>query len=198
MSKTALLLISDGRGEYLKRTLASAVLLLSPVNRFIHIDDSSHELGFAGAVQEGWRQALATDADYVFHLEQDFTFRRYVDLAAMIRVIEAHPYLVQIALLRQPVNDDERAAGGVIEQYPDSYVTRHWHGLTWREHRRHVTTNPALWPRWVLERGWPDAPHSEGHFGISLFADDANLRAAYWGDSVYCDHIGDERKGTGY
>ncbi|MES2867612.1 MAG: hypothetical protein V4703_12790 [Actinomycetota bacterium] len=198
MSGVALLLISDGRDDYLKQTMRSATEMLPVHDHFIHVDDSAHELGFAGAVQEGWRLALETGATHVFHLEQDFTFRRAVDFAAMIRVFDHHPYLVQLALLRQPWNDAERAAGGIIEQHPGSYTKVFWDGLVWREHRRFVTTNPALWPRWVLERGWPDGPHSEGRFGVDLFASDENLRAAFWGDTVWVDHIGAERAGVGY
>lgn len=198
MTKIALLLISDGRQECLRATMASAQEMLPPVDYFVHVNDAAHELGFAGAIQEGWRRVRHLDADYVFHLEQDFTFRRYVDIPAMVRVLRAHPHIVQIALLRQPWNADERAAGGVIEQYPDSYETVRWDGLVWREHRRFVTTNPSLWPRWMIERQWPDGPESEGHFGIQLFGEDPRYRAAFWGDAVWCDHVGDVRIGTGY
>lgn len=194
----ALLLISDGREDYLLRTMASVQTMLPAVDYFIHVNDAKHVLGFTGAIQEGWRRVLSTDADYVFHLEQDFTFRRYVDFGSMIRALRAHPHLVQMALLRQPWNADERAAGGVIEQHPESYATVHWQDLVWREHRRFCTTNPALWPRWVIERGWPDPPHSEGHFALKLFAENPDHHAAFWGDAVWCDHIGEQRTGMGY
>lgn len=196
--KIATLLISDGREDCLRRTMNSAQLLLPPTDYFFHVNDAAHKLGFGGAIREGWRRVLATDVDYVFHLEQDFTFRRWVDLAGMIRVLEHHPHLVQMALLRQPWNADERRAGGIIEQHPDSYHTVRWEQFVWREHRRFVTTNPSLWPRWVLERGWPDCDQSEGHFGIELFGEAARYHAAFWGDIVWCDHIGETRAGTGY
>jgi hypothetical protein len=196
--KSALLLISDGRDEYLEQTLASAADMLPEFDHFIRIDDDAHELGFAGAIQEGWRRVLQTDATHVFHLEQDFTFRRPVDISAMARALDACPHLVQMALLRQPWNQAEREAGGIIEQHPTSYTSVVWSGLTWREHKRFVTTNPSLWPRWVLERGWPDGPESEGRFGIELFASDPSLRAAFWGEGVWVDHVGDVRSGVGY
>ncbi len=116
----------------------------------------------------------------------------------MIAALDAHPHLVQTALLRGPVNERERAAGGVIEQHPDEYVTVNWQGHAWREHRHNVTTNPCLWPRWVVERGWPLIDQSEGHFGIQLFSEDPRRRAAYWGTGVDVEHIGHERTGTGY
>lgn len=198
MSKTALLLISDGRDEYLRQTMASALEMLPTFDDLIHVDDAAHELGFDGAVREGWARALATDCTHIFWLEQDFTFRRYVDVAAMLKVLDAFPYLAQIALLRQPWNDAERRAGGVVEQHPDSYTRVEWEDLTWREHRRFFTTNPCLVPRWVLERGWPAGSESEGRFGCDLFASREDVRSAFWGDCVWVDHIGAERQGVGY
>jgi hypothetical protein len=193
-----LMLISDGREEYLRQTMDSAFTMLPHFDHLVHVDDSAHALGFDGAAREGIRRALDTGCDYVFWLEQDFTFRRYVDLAAMVKVLERFPYLAQMALLRQPWNDAEKAAGGVIEQHPASYTRVDWEGRVWREHNRFVTTNPSLWPRWVLERGWPIGSESEGRFGVELFASDPMLRSAFWGDTVWVDHIGDVREGVGY
>lgn len=193
-----LLAIGDGRDEYHERSWASLRETLPDVDHTVVIDDRAHALGFAGAVAEGWRQALATGADYVFHAELDFLYLRPVDLAGMIAVLTARPHLVQIALLRGSVNEQEHEAGGVIEQHPDDYTTVQWAGWVWREHRRHVTTNPCVWPRWVIERGWPQRDQSEGRFGMELFAEDRARRAAYWGTTVDVEHIGDVRAGTGY
>lgn len=193
-----LLAIGDGRDEYHQRSWASLHETLPDCEHTVVIDDCDHKLGFAGAVAEGWRQALDTGAQYIFHAELDFLYLRPVDLEGMITALAAHPYLVQLALLRGPVNEHERAVGGIIEQHPDDYTTKRWAGWVWREHRRHVTTNPCLWPRWVLLRGWPQCEYSEGHFGIELFQEDASRRAGYWGTSVDVEHIGDIRAGTGY
>ncbi len=198
MTSVCLLGIGDGRVAYHERSWASLTEMLPDVEHTVVIDDTAHELGFTGAVREGWRQALATDCTHIFHAELDFIYLRPVELAAMIAVLDAEPHLVQMALLRGPVNDVERRAGGVIEQHPDEYVTVHCHGHSWREHRHNVTTNPCVWPRWVVERGWPDCQFSEGVFGIDLFAQDAAYRAAYWGTDVRVEHIGDIRSGTGY
>lgn len=194
-----LVAIGDGRDEYHDRSWASLREMLPDVEYTVKIDDRAHELGFAGAIRAGWRLALQTDATHIFHAELDFMYRRPVALALMVKSLDAYPYLVQMALLRGPVNDQERAAGGVIEQHPDDYATqrRPPYGI-WREHRRHVTTNPALWPRWVVERSWPQVNNSEGRFGIELFAEDPDRRAAYWGIEVDVEHIGDIRAGTGY
>jgi hypothetical protein len=201
MSRTALLLISDGRNDYLEETVASAVRHLPDevLATLIQVDDAAHHLGFAGAIQEGWSRVLATDADYVLHLEQDFTFRRDVPVDAMLDVLARHPHLVQIALLRQPWNPQERRAGGIVQQHPDAYQQVTAGGVAWLEHRRCFTTNPCLYPRWIAERGWPDGPESEGRFSIDLFAADPARRAAYWGrGEEWVTHLGDARAGWGY
>jgi hypothetical protein len=200
VTSVALIVISDGRQDYLTRTLLSAAKNLPPVDHVIHVDDSAHDLGFAGAIQAAWDEALQTDCTHLFHLEGDFTLDRPVPLRPMLSILHVCPYLVQIALLRQPWNDAERAAGGIWQQHPDSYkpVTV-GPGVQWLEHRRFFTTNPSLYPRWVAERGWPQQRHSEGVFGLNLFGEDPARRAAFWGDgSEWVTHIGDERHGHGY
>lgn len=173
--------------------------MLPEVEHTVSIDDSKHELGFAGAVHEGWRQALATGATHIFHAELDFIYLRPVELMAMANALDEHPYLAQLALLRGPVNDDEQAAGGVIEQHPDSYRITRWEGHAWLEHNRYVTTNPCLWPRWVIQRSWPVCRLSEGRFGVDLFTEDPERRAAFWGNGErWVHHIGDERIGWRY
>jgi hypothetical protein len=195
---TCLLAIRDGRDEYHERSWASLREMLPPVEHTVVIDDHEHKLGFSGAVATGWEMALATGCTHVFHAELDFVYPRPIALHAMIAALDAHPHLVQMALLRGPVNSDEHKAGGVIEQHPADYETVHHNGHAWREHRRNVTTNPCVWPRWVVERGWPLIDQSEGHFGIDLFAEDPARRAAYWGTGVDVEHIGHIRSGTGY
>lgn len=192
----SLIVISDGREDYLRRTLKSAAEMLPEFDEYIWIDDSDHSLGFGGAIRAGWAEVTT---DYVFHLEQDFTFNEPVDIDAMRTVLEEHSHLAQLALLRQPWNDHERAAGGVVQLHPESYEAMEWGGHRWLEHTRHFTTNPSLYPASLCKRGWPTGNHSEGHFGIGLFESDRDVRCAYWGDGrELVTHIGDERAGTGY
>lgn len=194
----ALLLISDGREDYLQQTRRSAALCLPEFDQTIHIDDTAHVLGFAGAIQAGW-DLLHPDIDYVFHLEGDFTFNRPVPLDDMRQVLDENPHLTQLALLRQPWNRSEQLAGGVWQQHPDSYTRRGTWPRQWMEHARFWTTNPCLYPRWVAERGWPRVPQSEGMFGLKLFAEDPARRAAFWGaGEEWVTHIGQERSGHGY
>lgn len=218
---TCLLIISDGREEYLRRTLESAKAMLPAFDQAVLVDDcprdrteaifrsagfpmpgvsvhgdGNHRLGFGGAIQVGWS---LVKTDYVFHLEQDFVFARPVPVAAMIEVLEAHPHLAQLALLRQPWNEEERRVGGVMQQHPQDYIRRDWEGRSWMEHRRHWTSNPSVYPARICARGWPNDPHSEGHFGIGLFASDQALLVGYWGTGEeWVEHIGAVRTGTRY
>jgi uncharacterized protein YndB with AHSA1/START domain len=196
-----LLLISDGRDDYLRTSLRSLRRELPPFDVCVHIDDRDHKLGFGGAIQEGWRQLLETDAQYVWHAEGDFTYNRPISFEHMRAVLDAHPHLVQLALRRQPWNPQEKAAGGQVEIDPGGYTDRSWAGHQWLEHTKNFTTNPSLYPRWVMDEGWPDGDQSEGRFGGELLKRRPELRFAYWGSRAsgeWCHHIGYLRKGRGY
>lgn len=210
-----LLTIGDGRDEYHDRSIESAFahLPISLITDIVGVDDRAHELGFAGAIQQGWDKALATGADWIFHLEADFTFNQPVPLARMIAVLEHRPYLAQIVLKRQAWNEQERAAGGIIEQHPGDYEDRceliptsgpAWNAPErrehWVQHRRFFSTNPCVYPARIARLGWPQVPQSEGMFTHKLLKD-PHLRFAFWGarnDGPLVHHIGDERAGRGY
>jgi hypothetical protein len=223
-----LLVITDGRRDCIERTIASATERLhGPVTRRLIYDDSgdaenrawlrenfeslgfvvTHHAegrqGFSGAIRFMWDHLATWDANpFVFHLEDDFTFGRDVDLASMATVLDNHPGLVQLALRRQPWNEDERAAGGIVEQHPDAYTEAEWGPYRWLEHREFFTTNPSLYRRslFTVGPGWPDAEHSEGVFSHRLLAD-PTLRVGFWGDrnsGEWVRHIGTDRVGTGY
>lgn len=229
----ALLVITDGRDDYLAKTIASARehLIDESVTELWMYDDTGDEayqrslmdeypdfmhmsagsrLGFGGAIQSVWRHLVEhSEAELIFHLEQDFTFNRPVPLAAMRCVLRSRPYLVQLALRRQAWSDHEVVAGGVIEQHPDAYedvIDDHWH--EWLEHTLFFTTNPSLYRRSLCELGWPDGRSSEGVFthdlrrgGTPEEPDGGRIRFGYWGartTSPWVTHIGAERRGTGY
>lgn len=196
--RVCLLVLDDGREDYLERGMASARKFL-PVERMqlVVIRDDDHKLGFAGAIQEGWRLALGTGAEWIVHLESDFTFNRAVPLEDMISVMGGH--LTQMSLIRQPWNDEEKAAGGIVALHPDDFTSVSENGHTWLEHTRYWTTNPSVYPRWVAERGWPQMPFSEGVFGAELFGCDSKLRAGCWGrGEEWVTHVGQVRGGGGY
>lgn len=212
-----LLVLTDGRGGCLQRTLDSASLALDGIDRRVLVNDCpdpaygawlaetwpefeivgplARKRGFHGAIQAGWDH-IGPGPGYVFHLEDDFTFNRWVPLGAMADLLDRHPHLAQVALMRQPWNEEETAAGGIYHLHPDDF-DRHDGDQPWMEHSRFFTTNPCLYRRTLIEHGWPQRPHSEGHFTIHLR--DEGYRFAYLGHGEeWVTHIGDERTGTGY
>lgn len=220
-----LLVITDGRRDCIAKTIPSALdNLQGPITRRVLYDDSgdpdhcawleatfpSFDLiwhpdgrqGFGGAIRTAWFQLAHGPQQYVFHLEDDFTFNRPVDLTAMADVLDHRPELVQLALRRQPWNDHERLAGGIVEQHPDAYKDRHdASGHHWLAHRLFFTTNPSLYRRALCSTPWPDGADSEGRFTHQLLQADESARFAFWGDrdsGEAVEHIGRERVGTGY
>lgn len=233
----AVLVMTDGRDDLLDRTIQSAQWNLGgPIVRWMIHDDtgdgdhrealrrryphvelisaSNRRAGFGGSIRWAWTvlslQAEAAEVDFVFHLEDDFVFRQPVDLRAMAEVLTASPHLAQMALRRQPWNDAERAAGGIVEQHPGSYVEISGgdDGRAWLEHRRFFTTNPSLYRAELCAVGWPAGAQSEGRFGLGLLerglpwrVPGPDVRFGFWGardSGEWVEHIGHQRAGTGY
>jgi hypothetical protein len=194
------LLIGDGRDEYHERSLASAREMLPTPDAIVQIDDRDHSLGFAGAVAEGWRQVSEKACDYVVHIEADFTFPERVPVHRMIRLLERNPHIAQMVLKRQPVNQQEIAAGGIVEKHPDDFRQTIDRGDVFTTHRRYWSTNPGVYSTAFCDQGWPQVPESEGSFTHRLL-DNPDLAFGMWGakfDPPRCIHIGDTRAGTGY
>lgn len=214
--RTALLVIADDRWDYLDRTVASAVenlngqfssvvLILdnggcwpSDISQTykaletlapLTVDWSRERRGIAGSIGAGW-DALPKNTDYVFHLEQDFTFPEPVDVGEMVRHLEADPKLAQVALFRQPWSPEEHAAGSIFNLYRPDFTQSG--GLI--HHRRLFTFNPCVYPTTVCDYG----------AGLEREVTDTLLGAgfhfAYLGrgdDPPRCVHIG-ERRSAGY
>lgn len=219
----ALLVITDGRKDCIVQAVASALDNLDgPITEKWMYDDSGDpehrawlrktypgfnviwhtdgRQGFGGAIRAAWHTLrLSSKADYIFHLEDDFTFNRPVPLDDMIEILDENPRLAQIALRRQPWNDTERAAGGIVESNPDAYTDVCGHDYSLLEHDLFFTTNPGLYRRSLLLHDWPQVEHSEGMFSIALR--DIGYRFAFLGertDTPWVHHIGTERAGQGY
>lgn len=220
-----LLVMTDGRRSCISRTIPSALTHLhGPITSYIICDDSAdsdyqrwlnytfpefdivggnERVGFGGNIRRAWEYIIENCAtDWVFHVEDDFTFNRDIELQPMIDVLEHNPHLVQLVLRRQPWNEEERMAGGIVEQHPDAYVDRHDDlGNDWLEHRLFYSTNPSLYRSALCYEPWPDVDHSEGIFTYQLLAKDPNIRFGFWGSrqsgEAVC-HIGLKRVGSGY
>lgn len=196
---TCLLIIDDGREDYLDRCLESCSTYLPPMDACVMVSDPDHELGFAGAVQAGWDGVLETGCDWVFHLESDFIFTCPVDLARMQKLLSQEGDIAQVALRRQAWNEREKRAGGIIQADPKDFQTKTCVGDYYTRHRKFFTTNPSLYRSDLCERGWPQVDQSEGVFTHQLLAE--GLSFAFVGhvnEPPRCLHIGQARTGTGY
>jgi hypothetical protein len=221
----ALLIITDGRKEYLERTLNALRRHIDPATfssftilndcpdptyqqwlddsdiGYVIPPDPNGRRGFGGAIREAWQHLHDhVDSDFIFHLEDDFVLQRDVDLRAMARVLDEYPHLAQIVLRRQPWNEIERSAGSLLNVGPEDFKAS-TNGLDhWLEHRRYFSTNPCLYPWWMTTLGWPEGLQSEGRFSLRLFQN-PQLACAFWGqrdDEPWVHHIGEDRTGRGY
>ena len=219
-----MLVMTDGRADCLARSVASFDRLHGPITaRVIHDDSGSpsyskhlaenypgwrivstgRRSGFAGAYRSAWawlRQHC--DTEFVLSTEDDFRFVTDINLSEMAAVMRHDPRLAQVALLRQPWNAQESAAGGIVQMDPPSFTEctdgAHW----WLAHRKFLTTNPHLTrAEFIREHQWPEGSQSEGRFSVDLFRRDPAVRSAFWGradDPPRVEHIGTVRVGTGY
>lgn len=173
-----LLVITNGRQEYIKQTIISLKEHFD-IDRFAYkiiVDDSgdinystwltdtypdfdiqSHEInkGLSGSINTGWK-SLEGKVDYIFHLEEDFTFNVDIPVDQMLLILLSNPDLSQIALLRQPWNESESAAGGIVEQNHSLYSDKKTAGLNWLEHSNLFTLNPCMYSKNIISNGWPD------------------------------------------
>lgn len=190
--------VSDRGNLYLPDCLANLAAYLGGSIPVKTVDDSRHTLGMAGAVRAAWQTALDDQWDHLLHWEEDFRIDQPVDLDGMQYVLDRAPHLAQIVLKRQPWNDEEIAAGGIIELHPDDYTEfKAWgRNIRWTEHSRIFSLNPCLIPRSVLELGWPDGNEA----GFTEKCLDAGYRFAFYGgrdDPPRVEHVGTVR-GTGW
>lgn len=234
----ALLVITDGRRDCITQTIPSALAMLEgPITSRVIYDDSGDpehrawladtfptfeiiwhpdgRQGFGGAIRTAWTHLATGPEPFIFHLEDDFTFNRPVKLKAMAGVLASNDTVIQLALRRQPWNQHERLAGGVVEQHPDDYTdvnlwddtNRMAYGLEDPRlhpvllHRLFFTTNPSLYRRSLCEQGWPTGSASEGVFTHQMLQADPAAVFGYWGardSGEWVTHIGKERVGVGY
>jgi len=229
----ALVIIGDGRDDYLRKCVTSLHYLSGPIVELWMYDDTGDPIyrddlarryppfrhinggprqGCAGAFQQVWRQVRKdTTARFVFLVEQDFRFIRPVDLVGMADLLDARPHLAEVALRRQPWNEVEKAAGGIVESHPDWYIDMEDDaGRQWLEQGAFFTTNCPLFRTSLLDVPWPDSRpgcYSEGTFHQHLKIHGTpevpgdQVTYAYWGardSGVWVEHIGQHRIGTGY
>lgn len=192
MAQTGCLIITDGR-PYLADTLRSAHQHLLPyiTGPTVIVTDHDHRRGLSGAIRHAWAQLDHINVDYIFHLEDDFTFPDRVPVQEMIRLLNDEQ-LCQVALKRQPVNPWEQQAGGFIEANPGNYTARDG----WVESFFGFTLNPCVYPKPRWEDGWVwPVGGGEAEFTAHLRRI-GSPRFGIFGDvtdSPRCTHIGHQR-----
>lgn len=212
MNKVSLVVITDGRQACISETIPSMRKNLNyDFYEKIIINDSadlryhqylmsnypdfrivSHETrrGLAGAVQSAWT-SVSRDSDYVFHLEDDFLFNQEISIENLISLLESNSNLVQMALVRAPVNPPEEEVGGFIFQHLEDYTQKDG----FFEHGRLFTLNPCLYPMSTVRMGWPDHG-GESEFTSKVHSLNDSYRFGFYGniyDKPYVTHIGGRR-----
>ena len=155
--------------------------------------------GFTQAIRAAWadEQKRPMGAPYIFHLEEDFVFDRPVYVDEMVGVLESDPKLAQVALLRGAFFPPEKRAGGIIEEDPGAYEHRNGNGPPHLVHQKFFTTNPCVYRRDLLQRGWPAQKDSETVMSRNLVR--RGYSFAFMGDGEpWITHIGAQRTGLGY
>ena len=212
MNKVSLVVITDGRQSCIEQTIDRfnevidydffEKLIINDsadpryhnflVKRFSEFTVISHEQrrGLAGAVQSAWA-SVNSESDYVFHLEDDFLFNQSINIQDLITLLESNTYLVQMALVRAPVNPPEEEVGGFVFQHISDYLQKD----KFFEHGRLFTLNPCIYPMSTVEIGWPDHG-GESEFTSKVHSINNNYRFGFYGD-IYdkplVTHIGGKR-----
>ncbi len=212
MNKISLVVITDGRQACIEKTIDVFEHVVSYpfiekliindsgdvryhqflINRFPKYKIVSHKnrRGLAGAVQSAWA-SVSTESDYVFHLEDDFIFNTSIDIDLMIDIMKENPYLVQMAMVRAPVNPPEQEAGGFVFQNLQDYTQKN----SWFEHQRLFTLNPCIYPKSTVAIGWPDHG-GESEFTSKVHAANKDFKFGFIGniyDRSIVTHIGGRR-----
>lgn len=213
--KLVCVVVGDGRGEYLARTVASLNHVNHPIYARIMVNDEANPLycasldveypewrihhtgrvGMAGAVQAGFSAALEYEPDYVLWLEEDML------------LIDDLPVGAAAAILNSPKN--ERIAQMVFKRLPwwgspdEMELGDQWQAIKrlahfytpnagFATHDFIFSLNPCLIPRRILELGW-DVDNERGQTNKLL---NLGYVFGHWGglDSpALVEHIGHER-----
>lgn len=197
-----LALISDGRWEYLTRTLAS-LRRLNGIDEWVLVNDSGQPCplpvdfpvvehpqrrGLAAAVRSAWDYATDAGWSHLMHWEEDFTLVPEIDARELARLVDQDVTLAQVTLKRQAWSPPEVEAGGIIHANPDLYTDGP--GVTY--HQACCSLNPSLFPRRIFSTGWPD----ENEAGKTAELVAQGYRFAFYGqkyDPPTVTHIGARR-----
>jgi hypothetical protein len=193
--------VANSRPGYLNQVLGS-------LDRFhpelvpVVVNDDDH-VGMAANVQRAWDVFLASDADYLLHMEDDMELVGYLPLRQAALALDEDEFLAQMCFRREPWPGsplemqfgDQLAA--ICAQADDIEVT-----ATHTIHDFLFSLNPSLIPRRIVEMGWPAGPLGVGNeAGMTARLRSAGFRFGSWGrygdGKVWARHIGHLR-GAGW
>lgn len=225
--EVTLIVFTDGRGEYLARTMQSMTEHIAyQFQHALMVDDSGNaqyaawldqmfptfrhihhaqRVGFAASIRSAWQNVPR--CGYLFTLEDDFTFNEDVDIVQLRMILESEPTLAQVVLKRQAWNEAEKEAGGIVELHPDWYTEKEVAGAWISEQSVFYSTNPNLMRYELIQNlslpdnniAWPLVDQSEGKYGAWLRK--KGYHFAFLGrkfDPPRVEHIGLHRIGGGY
>lgn len=207
-----LIVLSNRKGMYLGRAVASIVAHVTGWTRITVVDDSGDpdwraaldadpalEVVPVADDRAGYARAMAkvfelAEGDYFALWEEDFVAIAPIDLQEMAYVLDARQHLAQLAVLRQPWWTNEIMHGGVLEaKIAEGHEVLDVDGVL--EHRAFFTCNPTVLPRRTFSQPWPMGQWSESRFGQTLLHDPEVRFGMLPG--VRVEHVG-MRQGFGY
>ena len=174
----------------------------------VHVAAADKQEGFCTATRRLWKLASTLPrpesgglklVDHVLWLEHDFLLLRELDLNPLASILAQHRIyggapVAQVSLMRGPVSDAEREAGGLVQSRPGEFGEEG----RWLSQRSYFTTNVNLMTvDFMLNNPWPQYDSEcEGKFTRDLLA--RGYRFGVWGDGQpWIDHLG-VRSGFGY
>lgn len=218
--KICIIILTDGRNDYLARTLESLETnVVFPQDASIYkilVDDwpvdreekvikklakkykvdkvvlNDENIGIDKTVQKAW-SLIPEGTDYIWHQENDFEYLNPVNVSEMIQVLE-NPTIVQVALVRQPWFADEKDAGSLLKTRPARFRQASVSNIDVVIHRDHFTHNPSIYKaKWIEQM----EGYSEYKFKDLLLSKNGVLYFAYLGkleDSHTILHIGERKR----
>ncbi len=136
-----------------------------------------HRQGLAAAIRTAW-DLLDPSIDRVVHLEDDICLTRPLNLYSWALPLSVDPLLAQVSLQRAPESPVELDEWGeFIPPGPERHIEISG-GVTWTTRSGGFWLQPSVYPRWVVDVGWPE------HGGENEFT--AKMTARYPGVRYCC------------
>lgn len=219
-TNTTLLIMTNGRKEYLERTLSTLDKLHGNFTRILIHDDSgdsdyhtwlerlgyevatTNKIGFTKAMISAWEKVKKDTNKWVFHLEEDFLIMEDIYIDNMMEVMNNYDYIKQIVLSRADITKRNIKKRGIVipaaERFKDKTDGKNF----WVEHRINFSCNPCLYRKSLIyDFPWPNVQRSEHQYGNLLLKKYPSTKCAYWGkstDKPKVEHIGKNRTGFNY